>query len=284
MISRIDTADDSRLEPYRLVADPAGLARAGLFAAEGRLVAPRLIASRYRVHSLLVSEAALQTLRPSLETRPDIDVLVAPVEIISAIGGYDFHRGCLALGHRDDPYELRTLLELGRRRQGDGGPPQPSAEAGAWSLEPVVVLEGVSNPDNIGGIFRSAHAFGARVVVGAGCGDPLYRKAIRTSMGATLDVPWAALHDLPAGVGALTSRGYRVIAMTTDLGAPPLRDALADVDAPVALLFGSEGYGLSPAALAAAGIRARIPMPNADADSLNVVSAASIALYEARQR
>lgn len=267
MIARIDDAADARLAPYGLVANPAALARAGLFAVEGRLVAPRLIASRYRVHSLLVSDAALESLRPVLQTRPDIDVLVAPPALISETGGYDFHRGCLALGYRGAPRTVEALLESGTR-----------------SLEPVVILEGVSNPDNMGGIFRSAHAFGARgIVLGPGCADPLYRKSIRTSMGATLDVPWAGAGGWPAGLAAIRSAGYRVVAMTTDAGAPVLRDAIASLDRPAALLFGSEGYGLSPDALTAADLRARIPMPNADADSLNVVSAASIALYETRR-
>lgn len=267
MIARIDSPDDSRLAAYKLVANPVELARAGLFAAEGRLVAPRLVASGYRVHSLLLSDAALERLRPVLETRPDIEVLVAPAGVISFTGGYDFHRGCLALGYRGTPRSLAQLLESGARRPA-----------------PLVMLEGVSNPDNIGGIFRSAHAFAARgVILGPGCADPLYRKAIRTSMGATLDVPWAESSEWPADLCAVTSRGYRVVAMTTDAAAPTLRDALADVDQPVALLFGSEGYGLSRDALAAADIHARIPMPNAAADSLNVVSAASIALYETRR-
>lgn len=269
MIARIDTSDDSRLAPYRLVAAPAELARAGLFAAEGRLVAPRLIASRYRVHSLLLSDAALETLRPVLETRPDIEVLVAPVEIISAVGGFDFHRGCLGLGHRGEPDTLEAKL----------------AESEDVSLggAPVVILEGVNNPDNIGGIFRSAHALGGRgIVLGPGCGDPLYRKAIRTSMGTALQFPWVEARDWPGAIGRIRERGYRVLALTTDPAAPRLRDAVATSASPVALLLGSEGFGLSPDALAAADIHARIPMPNADADSLNVVAAASIALYEVR--
>lgn len=266
MIARISTPDDSRLEPYGMVADPAALARAGLFAAEGRLVAPRLIASGYRVHSLLVSDAALESLRPVLQTRPDIEVLVAPAAIISATGGYDFHRGCLALGFRDAPASIAAFLD-----------------ADAPSQDPVVILEGVSNPDNIGGIFRAAHAFAARgVIAGPGCGDPLYRKAIRTSMGATLDVPWAADDAWPASLDALRSSGYGIVAMTTDPRAPSLRATLADLDRPAALMLGSEGYGLSRDALAAADRHARIPMPNAGADSLNVVSAAAIALYEVR--
>lgn len=268
MITRIESPGDPRLAPYGMVADPAALAREGLFAVEGRLVAPRLFASPYRVHSVLLSDAALESLRPVLETRPDIDVFVAPAAIISATGGYDFHRGCLALGYRGESPRLDLLLE-----------------SGAGSLEPIVILEGVNNPDNIGGIFRSAHAFGARgIVLGPGCGDPLYRKAIRTSMGAALQFPWVEARDWPAAIGRIRGRGYRVLALTTDPAGMALHDAVATSPSPVALLLGSEGFGLSPEALAAADIHARIHMPNADADSLNVVSAASIALYEARQR
>lgn len=264
MTVRIDDAADARLAPYRLVGDPHALGRAALFAVEGRLLVPRLLASSYRVHSLLLSEAALEGLRPVLETRPDIDVMVAPVEVISVVGGFDFHRGCLALGHRGNARTLAGLLDTAPGIQG-----------------PLVVLEGVSNPDNIGGIFRSAHAFGARgIVLGPGCADPLYRKAIRTSMGTALEVPWTESAEWPAGVRAIRSRGHRVVALTTDADAPPLAEALAHAGSDVALLFGSEGYGLTPDALAAADTRARIPMPNAAADSLNVAAAASIALYE----
>lgn len=261
MITRIDTAGDPRIALYGLVGNPTALAREGLFVVEGRLVAPRLLASRHRVHSLLVSEPALASLGPSLATRPGIQVFVAPVEIISAAGGFNFHRGCLALAYRSEPRELPSLPDSGRRG-------------------PVVVLEGISNPDNVGGIFRSAHAFAAeRVILGPGCGDPLYRKAIRTSMGAALDVPWADAGEWPGALRAISARGYRVVALTTDATAPALADALDECDRPVALLLGSEGHGLSPAALAAADTRARIPMPHPGADSLNVAAAASIALY-----
>ena len=264
MIARIGAPDDARLAPYRMLTNPAELRRAGLFAVEGRLVVPRLLASRYRAHSLLVSDAALGTLQPVLERRPEIDVMVASVDIISDVGGFDFHRGCLALGHRDAPLSVAELL---------------TSSPGAAG--PLVVLEAVSNPDNIGGIFRSAHAFGARgIVLGPGCADPLYRKAIRTSMGATLDVSWAEASEWPSTLASLASAGYRVIALTTDADAPPLSDTLVDRDVPVALMLGSEGYGLSAAAAAAAAAHARIPMPNAGADSLNVAAAASIALYE----
>ncbi|MDQ3171651.1 MAG: RNA methyltransferase [Acidobacteriota bacterium] len=266
MIARIAAPDDARLTPYRMLTNPAELARAGLFAVEGRLVVPRLFASNYRTHSLLVSDTALEALRPALQIRPEIDVLVASREIISATGGFDFHRGCLALGFRDEPERIETLLAR----------PAPSAESRA----PLVILEGISNPDNIGGIFRSAYAFNARAIVrGPACGDPLYRKAIRTSMGTTLELPWADARDWPADVRAIQARGYRVIALTTDAGAQPLDAAIAASAAPLAFLLGSEGHGLTAEALGVADMLARIPMPRPGADSLNVAAAASIALY-----
>lgn len=262
---------DSLLGAYRSFGDPDALAREGLFAVEGRLVLPRLLASRYRVQSVLLSEAARASLEAVLAPYPDVRVLVAPADEITRIAGYDFHRGCLALGYRDEASGLEPGIWS----------PEP---VGA-SLAPVVILESVSNPDNIGGIFRSAHAFGARgVLLGPGCGDPLYRKAIRTSMGATLDVPWTTLTDWPAALATLRHHSHTIVALTTDAAAPPLRDAIAGGTGPFALMLGSEGHGLSPAALAAATLTARIPMPNAAADSLNVTAAASIALYELTQR
>lgn len=256
---------------YRLVGKPEALRREGLFAVEGRLLLPRLLASRYRTHSILCSEAGYESLADCTGAHPGVRLLVAPADIISDIAGYKFHRGCLALGYRRAPEPLEHTLPHARPGKGPG-------------REPILILEGVSNPDNIGGIFRSAHAFGARgVLVGPDCGDPLYRKAIRTSMGATLQVPWTALAAWPGDLRAVQQRGYRLVALTPDGSAPPLREIVAGSEAPIAFVLGSEGHGLSEAAMAHADAVARIPMRAADADSLNVNAAASIALYEATQ-
>lgn len=264
MIYRIDTADDPRLAPYRLVADPDALAREGLFAVEGRLVVPRLLESRYRMHSLLASESALASLQPLLDARAGIDVIVGPAHIVNTVSGFHFHRGCVALGHRGVPLDVADLLEARGKR-----------------LDPVIVLEQVSNPDNIGGIFRSAHAFGARgIVIGPGCGDPLYRKAIRTSMGATLDVPWTRAEAWPEALATIRAGGCQVVALVTDRRATPLHEVVATTTGPLALMLGSEGFGLSDESRALVDTHARIPMPNEAADSLNVSAAATIALYE----
>lgn len=268
MIIHIEDLSDPRVAPYGAIADPHALRRAGLFAAEGRLVAPRLLASRYRVHSMLLSGAAEPALRPLALARPGLDVFVTSTDNISTLAGFDFHRGCLALGYRDDPPALDDLLN--------------QLEPGSGRRKPLVILEGVNNPDNVGGIFRSAHAFGAAgIVLGPRCGDPLYRKAIRTSMGTSLQMRWADAPDWPGALDRIRDRGYRIVALTTDPGAGELRDEAAPADAAIAFLLGSEGFGLSQGALEAADARARIAMAAADADSLNVTAAASIALYEA---
>lgn len=257
--------DDPGLAPYRLVGRPEALKREGLFAVEGRLVLPRLLGSRYRVHSVLISQAARDCAEDVLARHPDVRVLVAPAEVISDMAGFKFHRGCLALGYRAAPLPIDQLLG-----------PEPGGAIG----QPILVLESVSNPDNVGGLFRSAHALGARgIVLSPGCGDPLYRKAIRTSMGATLDVAWTEAAAWPGALDEIRAAGYRVVALATDEAARPLRDVVSDSSAPIAFLLGSEGHGLTEAALKNADAVARIPMHDG-ADSLNVAAAGAIAIYE----
>ena len=145
----------------------------------------------------------------------------------------------------------------------------------------MLVLEGVNNPDNIGGLFRSAAAFGVDLVVlGPGCSDPLYRKAIRTSMAATLQVPFVAAGEWPAALSLLRAHGFRVMALTPAADAVPLDDCPRDHPR-LALLAGAEGDGLTPAAMAAADQRVRIPIADGT-DSLNVTVAVSIALHRLR--
>ena len=142
----------------------------------------------------------------------------------------------------------------------------------------VVVLEGVNNPDNVGGIFRSAAAFNADLVaLGPACADPLYRKSIRTSIGATLDVPYAQAEPWPQALDQLKGAGFRVIALTTAASGTPLPQ-LSAAHERIALLAGAEGTGLSDIALAAADERVTIPM-SGRVDSLNVGTALAIALY-----
>jgi tRNA G18 (ribose-2'-O)-methylase SpoU len=258
VIIEVETLSDPRLDDYRNVPDPELLRSRGIFVAEGRLVVRRLLESpRFRARSVLLTHAAHEALAGAVSRLPDLPVYVVSQEAMNEITGFNIHRGCLAIGERPPARSWATLLH---------------------ETTLVVVLERVSNADNVGGIFRSAAAFGAGgVFLGPACADPLYRKAIRTSMGAALDVPFAAMEQWPDDLTRLRTAGFTLVALT------PAHDALPLYDLPTgrrsALVLGHEGEGLSREALAAADVRARIPM-QAGVDSLNVATAASIALYE----
>ena len=256
----IDDLGDPRLADYRLLTRPDALARAGLFVVEGRLVLPRLLAEhRFRLRLALLTRAAYHALGDTAaEAAARAPIYLVEPAVMEGITGVAIHRGCLALAER--PADL-AVDEL----------PLPA-------MRRLLVLEGVNNPDNVGGLFRSAAAFGVdAVILGPDCGDPLYRKAIRTSMGGTLRLPFATARAWPDDLVGLRQRGWPVLALTPAPGATALDD-IARHQPRAALLVGAEGPGLSPAALAAADQRVRIAMPGGG-DSLNVTVAASIALH-----
>ena len=257
MIEQVGHPDDSRLAAYRHVGDPQWLRDRDLFVAEGRLVVSRMLESgTAAVVSILATPAA----RAALGER--LDSLAAPVYVcdpptLYGVTGYNFHRGCLAITRRP-------------------APPPLAAFDGAARL---LALEGVGNPDNIGGLFRTAAAFGVDgILLDPRSGDPLYRKAIRTSMGAVLRVPWIRLEPWPAALDAFRARGFRILALTPRADATPVDDvALRPGPERLLVLVGAEGDGLTDAALASADERVRIPMASG-VDSLNVTVAAGIAL------
>jgi tRNA G18 (ribose-2'-O)-methylase SpoU len=262
-VVRIDAPDDERLADYRNIPDGELVTRRGLFVAEGRLTVRRLLEeSRLRTRSVMVTDAAHAGLDATLAARPDVPVYRVPQAVMDAVAGFNIHRGCLAVGER---------------------PAARSWEDLASNARTVVVLEQVGNADNVGGIFRNAVALGAdAVLLGPGCADPLYRKAIRTSMGAALLMPFADAAPWPGMLTGLRARGFAVVALTTSAAALLLREAMSRLDGrPAALVLGHEGDGLTNEALDACELHARIPMTLLD--SLNVASAAAIALYELGQ-
>jgi tRNA G18 (ribose-2'-O)-methylase SpoU len=274
-IVAITDAEDSRIAEYRNVTDGVLLRELGLFVAEGRLVVRELLASsRLLTRSLLVTEGALGELRELVRDHTPFPVYVADRSVMSDIVGFNIHRGCLGLGVRPPPLSIAELI----------GRPLPATAAGPASrraVSRVIVLEAVSNVDNIGGIFRSTAALGGdAVIVGPGCGDPLYRKAIRTSMGAVLRVPFAPATAWPDALHELQASGFTLVGLTPHGGGEPLEIAAPDLRARarVALIVGAEGAGLSAAALRRTDVRVRIPM-TPGIDSLNVGTAAAIALY-----
>jgi tRNA G18 (ribose-2'-O)-methylase SpoU len=261
-IIRIQDGHDARLADYAGVREPALLRERGLLIAEGRFVVHRVMgAGRVTVRSLLVNEAALNGLSDVLEwAGANIDVYVASPDVITTATGFNMHRGCLALAERPAEVAMETLLSTATL---------------------VAILERVVDPDNVGSVFRSAEAFGTdAVLLSPGCGDPFYRKAIRTSSGAALVVPFATAAPWPGVLDQLGAKGF-VIAATTPADEAVDIGTFADTAAArgrVAVLFGTEGQGLSPETLARADVRLRIPMSGA-LDSLNIATAAGIVLH-----
>jgi tRNA G18 (ribose-2'-O)-methylase SpoU len=259
----VDDPGDPRLAPYRNVPDHRLLADEGVFVAEGRLVVRRLIeGKRLHARSVMVTGAALAPLQDLLDTRHELPVYVVPQSLMNGITGFNMHRGCLAIGERPRRCRWQELVRGARR---------------------VISLERVGNADNIGSVFRSASAFGIdAVLLESSCTDPLYRKAIRTSMGAALTMPFATAEPWPEALRDLARDGWVVLAMTTATPAMSLRQIAPTIaDRRIAVVAGHEGDGLSDAALDACTHRARIPMTDG-VDSLNVAVAMSIALYELR--
>src|SRR5690349_16351799 len=187
MIHWIASPDDPRLDAYRRVGDPVWLRQQGLFVGEGRLVVERLIGlSRYEILSVLVNRAANEAMVELLAAL-DANVYVCEDPTLASITGFNFHRGCLALVRRPAALPIDALM-------------------GASTL---IALEGVINPDNVGGIFRSAAALGAGgILLDPASGDPFYRKAIRTSMGAALRLPFVRLQNWPADLQLFRAEGF----------------------------------------------------------------------------
>jgi len=251
-----------RLAAYRELRDAALRRRVeeggAVFVAEGHLAVESLVRSAYPVVSLLLADGragALAELVGAVGSR-GAPVYVASPEVIRATVGFDLHRGVVALGRRLPP-ALPEVLAAG-----------PG---------PLVVAEGLNDHENLGSLFRNAAGLGAGgVLLDPTCADPLYRRSVRVSLGHVLAVAWARSCDWPGDLVRLGDAGWRIVALTPDPSAIPLR--ALPIGGRVALLVGAEGPGLSDPALAAAGERARIPM-SGGVDSLNVATAAAVALH-----
>lgn len=255
----IDDADDPRIEGYRAVRERDLAGRHGLFVAEGEVVLRVLARSRiYAPDSVLLAEKRVEALSPVLAAlSQETPVYTAAQPVLDAIAGFHIHRGVLALGRRGTPPEAETLLE--------------AMPADAL----VVALFGIGNHDNMGGLFRNAAAFGAdAVLLDPECCDPLYRKAIRVSVGAALSTPFARLRPSEKALTLLERHGFRALALS-----PAGAVRLAHLKRPsrAALLLGSEGPGL-PSAVLERATTVTIPMAGAF-DSLNVATTCGIALH-----
>jgi tRNA G18 (ribose-2'-O)-methylase SpoU len=229
----------------------------GLFIAEGEKVVRRAVEAGHDVRSFLMARRWLDGLADVLDRAGNVPCYVVSEQVAEQVTGFHVHRGALAALHRKPM------------------PPAGDVLAGA---DTVLVLEDVVDHTNVGAVFRSAAALGVdALLLSPRCADPLYRRAVKVSMGAVFTIPYARLDDWYDAVGLLRRKGFTTVALTPAPDAVPLESAVRS-DGPVALLLGSEGHGLSDRWLSMADLRAGIPMTEG-VDSLNIAAAAAIACY-----
>jgi len=258
---RISSAADPRLADYTRLTDVALRthleAEHGLFMAEGTKVITRAAGAGYTLRSVLLAESRLEDL-PALKVPAEVPVYIVPDEVAERLTGYRVHRGALAAFSRK---------------------PLPSVKEVTGHATRIVVLEDLVDHANVGAIFRCAAALGVdAVLLSPRCADPLYRRSVKVSMGAVFAIPYARMTEWFDGLAELKSSGFRVLALTPDQRATPIGAALPAGGGRVALLFGTEGDGLTRRWLCEADETVRIPM-RAGVDSLNVVAAAAIACH-----
>jgi tRNA G18 (ribose-2'-O)-methylase SpoU len=259
----VTASDDSLLEDYRALNDPERRRelerRGGFFVVEGALALEALLDSEFPIRSVLAAERKAESVRSLVGSRAPL--VVRSDDEVEAIAGFPFHRGVLAAATRR---------------------PLPGVADVLKGTELVVVAEGLTDHENVGGLFRNAAAFGVdAVLLDPATADPLYRRSVRVSLGHVLRVPWTRLPAWPAGLGELRRRGFELLALTPAPQAEAIDAVALDFEARkprAALLVGAEGPGLSDAALATCDRQVRIPIAPG-VDSLNVATAAAVAFH-----
>lgn len=265
-VIRIADVTDARLDHFARLTDVALRQRkdaeTGTYVAESSLVVRRAFEAGHRIESFLLAERWLDGLRDVIEAvqRPGarVPVFVGDDAVLAELTGFHLHRGALAIVHRP-PLPTVADLVAGARR--------------------VAVLEDVTDHTNVGAVFRNAAALGVdAVLVSPRCADPLYRRAVRVSMGGVFSVSWTRATSWPGDLDLLRAAGFTVAALALDERAVTLHELAADLPERLALLLGTEGAGLTAGAVAASDLVVRIPMSR-DVDSLNVAAASAVAFW-----
>ncbi|GAA3680155.1 MULTISPECIES: RNA methyltransferase [Yimella] len=266
-VIRIDDPSDARVRDYfgltdvalRRVLEPAE----GLYLAESEKVIRRALAAGHRPRSFLMAQRWLDDLADLVADaeRDDTPVFVAEPAVIEAMTGFHLHRGALASMHRPVLPAWQHVVADARR---------------------ILVIEDVVDHTNVGAIFRSAAAMAAdAVLITPRCADPLYRRAVRVSMGTVFQVPWTRIEPWPSAIEEMRESGWYVAALALDDEAQTLDElAAADHDR-LCLVVGTEGDGLSRRTMALSTRTVCIPMAGG-VDSLNVAAASAVALWATR--
>ncbi len=266
---RITDPTDDRVRDYVSLTDVALRRRTeperGLYIAESEKVIRRALAAGHRPRSYLMAERWLTDLGDLVaEAEQDgIPVFVADHDVIEGFTGFHLHRGTLASMQRPELKSVEEVVADARR---------------------VLVIEDVVDHTNVGAVFRSAAALGMdAVLVTPRCADPLYRRAIRVSMGTVFQVPWTRIDPWPRGMNLLRDMGFTVAALALSDDAVGLDELAANPPERLALVLGTEGDGLSRRTVEGADIVVKIPMAGG-VDSLNVAAAGAVAAWALRAR
>ena len=269
-LTYLDIATSNQIPDLELYKDPSETPlrrlyepEPGVFVAESALVIERAVDAGYKPMSVLVDEAVLENCM-SLLSRPEYDgcpIYVLPKSQIGSIVGYNITRGILSLMRRKDNTSAADLLEhLGDKKSR------------------IVVLEEVTNPTNVGAIFRSAAAlYIDAVLLTSGCADPLYRRTLRVAMGNVFTMPWAYCDK--DYIDLLHDKGYKCASLALNDKSISIEDPLLKNEKRLAMLMGSEGYGLDKTTIEASDYVVKIPMAEG-VDSLNVAAASALAFWE----
>ncbi len=272
MIIRVDTLEDPRLDVFARLTDTQLRSKLepekAIFIAESGKVIERALEANMEPLSLLMDEKwfeALQPLMTCIESRhPETPLFVAPRDEMTKLTGYELTRGALAAFRR---------------------PAQPSVADVVANARIIAVLEDITNHTNVGAIFRSAAALNVdAVLVTPACYDPLYRRAVRVSMGTVFQIPWTRIGEearnwAETGVPLLHELGFTTAAMALSDDSIELGDARLKACEKLAIVLSTEGDGLSPATIAQCDHTVRIPMSHG-VDSLNVAAASAVAFWE----
>jgi len=265
----IEIADpaDERVRDYFTLTDVALRTKVeperGLYLAESEKVVRRALAAGHRPRSFLMGQRWLTDLSDLVEQAESqgVPVYFAQPGVIETMTGFHLHRGVLASMHRPQLVSPAVLLQNASR---------------------VVILEDIVDHTNVGAVFRSAAALGVdAVLITPRCADPLYRRAVRVSMGTVFQVPWTRIDRWPAGVQVLRDHGFTVAAFALGDGAISLDDLAAHQPDRLAMIFGTEGDGLSRLAIKGADLVVKIPMAGG-VDSLNMAAASAVAIWALR--
>ena len=261
----IDDPADARLDDYRDLARsdrrPDRPGGKGLVIAEGVSVVERMVQSPYPMRSIMGVAARVEAALANVSVPSGVPVYVVEPAAMDAAIGFHLNRGVLAIANRAPMPEFAELVAASRT---------------------LLVLEGVNDHENLGALFRNAAAFGVDgIVIGPRCSDPLYRRAVRVSMGHVLKVPYVDAPQWPQALYEIEGSGFEMFALTPYPPAVDLAQVRKNADR-VAIVVGAEGAGLSEEALSAVRRHARIPMADG-VDSINVATAAAIALSDFRR-